>query len=322
MGSINTSFAVITDTHYTAPSQERAAQLWNRQLISRSEELAERLIASLNAHRLDFVIHCGDVTDTGDEASFHFAREVFARINAPVYFTFGNHDPALPGGREVARRVFGRDSDRLYATHYLGGIRWIFLDSNFAQREGGEDSPLIDRSLRIPLREIGVSAEQIRWLQTELVRDQETVTFVVVHHPLASKAEYPVIAPRDRGEPHLRLGPVWQELFPNRYREVLSLLEGMSNVKVVFSGHWHISEIVRVNTLYHIKTPSLIEYPFEYRIIRATEEYLDISTHGIADVVLENASLVPEWHNQWVRGEPFDRARRIFLDDALIATKW
>ena len=107
-----------------------------------------------------------------------------------------------------------------------------------------------------------------------------------------------------------------------RYREALTLLERAANVKVVFSGHWHISEIVRVNTLYHIKTSSPIEYPFEYRIIRATEVYLDISTHGIADAALENASLVPEWHNQWVRGEPFDRARRIFLDDALIATKW
>jgi hypothetical protein len=154
-----------------------------------------------------------------------------------------------------------------------------------------------------------------------LARDQETLTFVITHHPIASKSEYPIISPRDIGAPHRRLGPVWQKLFPVYHKEVLALLESAPNVKVVFTGHWHINDITRVKNLYHVKTSSLIEYPFEYRVVSVFDTFLDVSLVRLPADDLVAASLVPEWCNEWIKGESFDRERRIYFDDESIATR-
>lgn len=317
----HTTFALITDTHYSVSSTGEEPTLWNRQLVSRSEELAELLIRSLNQQPIDFIIHCGDITHNGDRRSFEFARSVFDQFRVPVLFTLGNRDPLEIGARRTIQEVFLLQRDQFFFVHYARGVRYIFLDSNYVHLADGREDEVIDRAATGSSQHVGFSAEQVGWLREELDRDRESITLVIVHHPIASKSEYPIIKPRDLGPPNLRIGPVWQALFPMYYREVLALLEGASNVKAVFSGHWHISDIVRVNRLYHVKTPSLVEFPFEYRVVQVTEQYLDVTTHGLTSDLVAKVSIVPEWHNEWIKGESFDRDRRIYLDDNLIQTR-
>lgn len=317
----HTTFALITDTHYSVSLRGEEPTLWNRQLVARSKELAELLIHSINHQPLDFIIHCGDITHNGDRRSFEFARSIFDQFRVPVFFTLGNRDPLETHARSMIKEVFSLNRDQFFFVHYVNGVRYIFLDSNYAHFADGREDEVIDRAATGSSQHVGYSAAQLRWLETELDRDRESITLVIAHHPIASKSEYPIIKPRDLGPPNVRLGPVWQALFPVYYREVLALLEGASNVKAVFSGHWHISDIVRVNSLYHVKTPSLVEFPFEYRVVRVSEQYLDVSTHGLGSDLVEQASLVPQWYNEWVKGESFDRDRRIYFDDNRVQTR-
>ena len=209
----------------------------------------------------------------------------------------------------------------MYFSRYHQGVRYLFLDSNYAHLPSGEESEVQAWDKTHTYSGVGFSAPQVDWLRDELARDRETITFVVAHHPIASKSEYPIISPRDLGAPHLRLGPVWQKLFPVYHKEVLALLEGAPNVKVLFTGHWHINDITRVNSLYHVKTASLIEYPFEYRIVSVFDTFLDVSIVRLPAEELIAESLVPEWCNEWIKGEAFDRERRIYFDDENVATR-
>ncbi len=321
MSAPHTVFALITDTHFQSGSGVKDGILWNRQVMSQSERLADLLIQSLNAREIDFVIHAGDLTHTGDRCSFEFARAAFSRVKAPLWFTVGNHDVCEPGARTWLATDWGIEPPSMYFSRYHEGVRYLFLDSNYAHLPSGEESEVQQWDQTSKYSGVGFSATQVDWLRDELARDRETLTFVITHHPIASKSEYPIISPRDLGAPNFRLGPVWRKLFPTYYKEILALLEEAPNVKVVFTGHWHINDITRVNNLYHVKTSSLIEYPFEYRVVSVFEEFLDISIVQLPAEDLATASLVPEWQNEWIRGESFDRERRIYFNDESIATK-
>jgi hypothetical protein len=55
-----------------------------------------------------------------------------------------------------------------------------------------------------------------------------------------------------------------------------------------------------VKSLYHLKTSTLIEYPFEYRIVSVFDKFLDVSLVRLTADDLAAASLVPEWFNEWI----------------------
>lgn len=318
----HTVFALITDTHFQIGSEVKDGTLWNRQMMSQSERIADSLVQSLNAREFDFVIHAGDLTHAGDRRSFEFTRAAFSRAKAPLWLTVGNHDVSELGVRSWLGTEWGIEGNLMYFSRYHRGVRYLFLDSNYAHFPSGEESEIQRWDKTGDYSGVGFSAAQIDWLRDELARDRETLTFVITHHPIASKSEYPIISPRDLGAPNKRLGPVWRKLFPVHHKEVLDLLESAPNVKVVFTGHWHINDITRVNNLYHVKTSSLIEYPFEYRVVSVFEKFMDISVVQLPAEDLVVASIVPEWHNEWIRGESFDRERRIYFDDESIATRF
>jgi hypothetical protein len=52
------------------------------------------------------------------------------------------------------------------------------------------------------------------------------------------------------------------------------------------------------------------------------EKFLDISIAQLPAEDLLAASLVLEWQNEWIRGESFDRERRIYFDDESVATRF
>ncbi len=317
----HTTFALITDTHWVAPGRLVEHVMWNKLLVTDGGELGELLVQALNSHKLDYVIHCGDLTHLGDPESFEFARAMLGRVRAPILFTLGNRDVGHEGIRRNLAKQWSLSREIFYFVTRINDVRYIFLDSNYAHLPSGDESEVMHWDRTHEYAGVGFSSAQLEWLERELESDRKTTTLVFAHHPIASKSEYPIISPRDLGEPHVRLGPVWQKLFPKFHREVLALLERAPNVKVMFTGHWHINDIVRVNNLYHVKTASLIEYPFEYRIVTVSDDYLDITTHRLSAESLVERSLVPEWHNQWIQGESFDRARRIYFDDELIKTR-
>lgn len=111
-------FAVISDT-----------QRWYDEL--------EAAVKSINARgNIDFVIHCGDMSDFGITKEFEWQRSVLQKLEVPYVALLGNHD-CLGSGREVYRTMFGSENFSFVA----GGVRFICLDTNALEYDFSQPVP-------------------------------------------------------------------------------------------------------------------------------------------------------------------------------------
>ena len=55
---------------------------------------------------IDFVMHLGDLTDTGTSKEFEWSRDIFGRLHAPYVVLMGNHD-FLGTGNQTYSLMFG-----------------------------------------------------------------------------------------------------------------------------------------------------------------------------------------------------------------------
>ncbi|MFC2759841.1 metallophosphoesterase family protein [Hallella multisaccharivorax] len=84
--------AFISDTH-----------LWHKEF---REE-----VKSINSNdSIDFVVHCGDFTDTGTTREFEWGWNIIKKLNKPYVVLIGNHD-FLGTGDEVWKKEFGTALD-------------------------------------------------------------------------------------------------------------------------------------------------------------------------------------------------------------------
>lgn len=160
------------------------------------------------AQRPSFVLHAGDLVDTGTVDSHwtqHFfpgMEELICRV--PLYPVLGNHE-------KNARNYFDYmalpDPEYYYDFKY-GNAHFFMIDSN---------------------RNVDADSEQYRWLDEKLAASKATWKFVCHHHPLYSSDE------NDYGD-------LWQTNQSShgdlRVRELAALYE-KHKVDLVWNGHIH-----------------------------------------------------------------------------------
>ncbi|MEI8321237.1 MAG: metallophosphoesterase [Alphaproteobacteria bacterium] len=149
----------ITDTHIMPKGEH-----W----CSKTETLTNRrlqdVIEEVNALDPDFVVHTGDITDTGDLASYEHAKELLDQLKAPYFLTCGNHD-----NFQNLKSVFPKQPfmSNHFALHDLNGsfIRTLILDTRIPDKDEGVLCP-----------------ERIQWLKDRLEEDSEKPTLLFMHH--------------------------------------------------------------------------------------------------------------------------------------------
>ncbi len=68
----------------------------------------ERAVESINARTdIDFVVHCGDVSDFGVTREFELQRDILQKLRMPYVVLIGNHD-CLGSGAETYSYIFGK----------------------------------------------------------------------------------------------------------------------------------------------------------------------------------------------------------------------
>lgn len=83
-------------------------------------------VASINKRGdIDFVIHCGDLTDFGVTKEFEWQRHILKKFKMPYVVLLGNHD-CIGSGKEVYRSMFGKENFSFVA----GPTRFVCLDTN------------------------------------------------------------------------------------------------------------------------------------------------------------------------------------------------
>jgi len=105
---------------------------------------------------IDFVVHCGDLTDTGTALEFEWSRDVLSGLHFPYVALVGNHD-FLGTGDQSYTTIFGRTDFCFIANR----IKFVCLNTNateydfmaavpdfdFMEEEFAKDSARFDRTI-------------------------------------------------------------------------------------------------------------------------------------------------------------------------------
>lgn len=197
-----TRFLHITDLHLRPTRPEPGSD------TADTFAALHRLLAAVHTMPTppDFIIASGDLTDAGDEASYHILRDQMADLPMPVLYALGNHDK-----RAGYHAVFS-DTPSQSPLDYdvvLNGLHIIMLDSAEPGFVSGK-----------------ISDSQFAALESTLASHPQLPKLLVIHHP-----------------PHLGAGcQNWTSLDPNDSARLAQMLQDVQ-VMAIFSGHIHINRV-------------------------------------------------------------------------------
>lgn len=115
----------------------------------------EEEVNSINARKdIDFVIHCGDLTDFAATKEFEWMRRELEKLQAPYVCLLGNHD-CLANGLDIFHKIYGNENFSFTAgdTHFVclntNGLEFTenVPDFNFINNDIKHISPNARRSI-------------------------------------------------------------------------------------------------------------------------------------------------------------------------------
>ena len=300
------SFAVISDSHLRLDAAEQ--YYWNKWLPEYSCQLLSAAVEEINSRSVDFVVHCGDLTDRSDTASFQRAAEILSGLNCPFHFVPGNHDTYYPELRELAAELFGYPSPTLYRAVEFGGWRLLLIDSVYWHYQDGSVKGHYNLDNPSEVTAIGVPDPELDWIRQELERDPTIPTMCFTHLSMAMRPEYPV-GTLAEGKP-VQKRPVTIPAYGDRPwgRRLLQMMSRTSGVRAFFYGHMHFHDTIIQDGMLYCQTGSLIEYPNEPRLVRVSDNRIEVQTLPLSGGKFAELSYMPEWNNRWVAGRPVDRS--------------
>ena len=113
-------------------------------------------VADVNRRNVDFVVHCGDLTDTGTTKEFEWSRDIMNGLHVPYIALVGNHD-FLGTGDQAYSVMYGKMDFSFIAAR----VKFVCLNTNateydymaavpnfdFMEQETTRDSARFDRTI-------------------------------------------------------------------------------------------------------------------------------------------------------------------------------
>ena len=124
-------FIHITDTHLGPTADFR---LYGRDPCANMALLVDRINAL--QFEVDFILHTGDVTDDGAEASYRLFESHCDRLKFPIRYAIGNHDDLAPMRAVLLGGSCGT-APRLDYQFEIGGVEFCILDTRGPIPPGG-----------------------------------------------------------------------------------------------------------------------------------------------------------------------------------------
>ena len=278
-------FAFITDTHLYLNAPRNFAGGLQQQ--KNSLALYEKLVEQLNAFDPAFVIHGGDIVCGGNsfemsaeeyEAALDSAQELGERINAPCYYTPGNHDlHPETGSKDAYLARFGiNDMGSVSFVHE--NIRFILLDS----QEVPED-----------LTHGYISTNQLAWAERELkrARDYDEEVFIFSHQLPFPNVEFQGIGSRVANSAEVL--------------EIISPFE--KQVLAFFCGHLHLNRVFREQGMLCIVSAGIICYPMMWKQVTVYTDRAEVNsvTVDLPEAFAESEAVQPD-NNPYLLGRDRD----------------
>jgi 3',5'-cyclic AMP phosphodiesterase CpdA len=130
--------------------------------MQRLRAVIDRLVAGPN--RPDLLLMSGDLTESGDAASYARLAEAVSACPFPTWAMVGNHDD-----RAALLSAFPQTPSADGFVHYvleLDSLRVVVLDTLEPGRHGG-----------------AFCEARVTWLRAQLAADTVTPTYIAMHHP-------------------------------------------------------------------------------------------------------------------------------------------
>jgi 3',5'-cyclic AMP phosphodiesterase CpdA len=263
-------FAQLSDIHFSSLGDRYDM------LSSRATEFLTGIATKFNqTDDLDFVLITGDLFNTASQDEFDYFQQAIRTLKKPWYAIPGNHDRHdLTKSEGLTRHQFARHFNpqinaRPTAPEAQAGYWSITVKPNVQLI--GLDS--------IRDRDWGgiIDAIQFKWLENELATHADKLIILAVHHPL-----HP-LAPIDHH-------PDWPGFVCDNAPDVLALLDRHPQVKIVLTGHHHLTKVDTLGQRVHLACPAMVIYPCAYRILRVNQQangawQLEWQTHSVADEI-------------------------------------
>ncbi|MBR1503630.1 MAG: metallophosphoesterase [Prevotella sp.] len=258
----------------------------SKKMIDLSVPVFNKLCSQILAEKPDLVLIAGDLTKDAEKASHEYVINKLTEIEAagiPVFIIPGNHDRGWQADAKVyqdntttdasclsSKRLPGHytafgygegselhGTDLTYAAEVLPGLILIAIDS--------EQTAVVD-----------LDAMNWAFEKAKEARSKGKQVVTMMHHALL---------------PHIN----YQELlFTNSVIDNNEYLRDKlmeAGVKVMLTGHYHVSDITRYTNsqgqeIYDVCTGSPISYPCDYRILTFSDDLttLKISTKSITEI--------------------------------------
>ena len=286
---------LLADIHVMSPSllDSNDNIAWQKDLADQrkmqdlSAVVFNQIIEQTITDHPDALLICGDLTKDGEKASHDYVIERLRKVKEagiPVYVIPGNHDH---GEKEECRKY----ADNTY-TPAEGGYTEAQFRTAYQEFGYGEGSELYEGSLCYAtelfpgLTLIGIDTDVIAHVRSKAIKwvsqkakeahEQGNQVICMAHNSLI---------------PHFYGQESFMPLSVIDNHEILRDSLMNAGVKVVFTGHYHISDNTRYTDsegreIYDICTGSPISYPCDYRKLVFDDQFqqLKISTKSITSL--------------------------------------
>ena len=262
------NFAHITDLHLDVRGES------NWQYREKSVPLFIDALRQLGRlPKLNFVVFGGDQIHYGpnDKESLDVFQKWTAHLNMPLYVLLGNTEVSPVSG--VSK--LGKDdylkawSDKglrpghsSWAFDPVSGVRVIGFDVTADGKPYGE-----------------ASLEDLKWLEKELKENQSKKLIIVFTHQLLMPTS---------AKDQTRSWSFWMVKNSTRVREIL---EAHPNVRLVISGHHHVSKVDTVGRITYVSDPAIVTYPCSFRSYSVSREGVHLKNIGLDDKVAVNRAM-------------------------------
>lgn len=254
------NFAHITDLHLDV----RGESTW--QYREKSIPLFIDALRQLGRlPKLNFVVFGGDQIHYGpnDRESLDVFQNWTAHLNMPFYILLGNTEVSpLTGVSRLGREEFIkawtgkglRPGHSSWAFDPVRNVRVIGFDVTVDGKPYGE-----------------ASLPGLKWLEGELKANKSKKLIIIFTHQLLMPT-----TPRDKSQ-------AWSFWMVKNHARVRDLIEKFPNVRLVVSGHHHVSKVETVEKVTYISDPAIVTYPCSFRAFTVTREGIHLRNIGMDD---------------------------------------
>ena len=255
-------------------------------MMDYSKPVFDKLCSQIITDKPDLLLIVGDMTKDGEIESHEYVINKLTEIESagiPVFVIPGNHDRGWQQNAKIYRNNIAED------TKYTSMSRFSNYYKDFGYGEGSElHGTTLTYATEIwpGLTLIGIDSGQTATV------DEDAVTWA------CAKAK----EAKDKGQQVIAM--MHHALLPHIYaQELIHVNSVVSNneeirdrlmaagVKVMLTGHYHISDITRYTNLqgqeiYDVCTGSPIAYPCDYRVLTFNDDFsrLKISTKSVTEI--------------------------------------